>query len=172
VSDKITAAKARKRDQETIAELEEIVSNLISDKNDLVRIAQAYQQELIAQRISQADVEYITANLIPILKQLAQAGAGADDADPNLESNLDAVASILSVETVNILQLVGFNFKRAVGEPLTDLVARLISSRAPLDTERSQVLHELGTKRDLAYIDLARDPESYARLQEMFVSKS
>src|SRR6266511_836805 len=45
IGDKITAAKARKKDQETIAELEEIISNLISDKNDLVRIAQAYEQE-------------------------------------------------------------------------------------------------------------------------------
>ena len=167
VSDKITAAKARKRDQETIAELEEIISNLISDKNNLVRIAQAYEQELVAQRISQADVEYITGNLIPILKQLVEASATAEGADPTLESNIDAVASILSVETLNILQLIGFNFKRAVGEPLTELVARLISTRAPVDAVGSQVLQELAAKRELAYINLAQDPESYARLREM-----
>ncbi len=61
VADRINAARAKKKDIETIAELEEIVNNLISDKAELVRIAQAYEQELVAQRISPADVQYITS---------------------------------------------------------------------------------------------------------------
>jgi len=170
IGDKITAAKARKKDQETIAELEEIISNLISDKNDLVRIAQAYEQELAGRRISHSDVEYITRNLIPILKQLVTAAASEQGADSDTERTIDAVASLLSVETVNILQLVGFNFKRAVGEPLTQLIAQLISSKAPLEAERNNELQTLLAKRDIAYINLAQNPEAYERLKKIFGS--
>jgi hypothetical protein len=113
VGDRITAAKARKRDQETIGELEEVINNLISDKNELVRIAQAYEQELAGQRISQSDVEYITTNIVPLLKRLEMAGNKTGAGDSDVESTLDAVMPLLSVETINILQLVGFNFKRA-----------------------------------------------------------
>ena len=43
---KIKASKAKKDDKETINELEEIIQDLISDKNELLQISQAYQQEL------------------------------------------------------------------------------------------------------------------------------
>lgn len=172
IADRITAAKARKKDQETIAELEDIISSLISDKNDLVRIAQVYEQELAGQRISQSEVEYITGNLIPILKQLAAAGANEDGTDSGTERAIDAVASLLSVETVNILQLVGFNFKQAVGEPLTRLIAQLISSKEPSDAERNNELQALLVKRDIAYFNIAQDPEAYKRFRELSPSAS
>jgi len=34
----------------------------------LVQIAQAYEQEFVAQQISQEDIEYITDSFIPVLK--------------------------------------------------------------------------------------------------------
>lgn len=40
VAERISSARTRKRDQETIAELEEIVNELVADKAELVRIAQ------------------------------------------------------------------------------------------------------------------------------------
>jgi hypothetical protein len=166
VADKIAAAKARKRDQETIAELEEIISSLISDKNDLVRIAQAYEQELAGHRISQSDVQYIADNVIPILRSLA-AAASEDDADSDLEQQVEALASIVSAETVNILQLVGFNFRRAIGEPLTQLVAQLILSKAPPEDGHNNELQALQIKREMAYISLAQDAKAFARLKEL-----
>lgn len=39
VAERINAARTRKKDQETIAELEEIVRELVADKAELVRIA-------------------------------------------------------------------------------------------------------------------------------------
>jgi hypothetical protein len=45
----------------------EIIGGLLSDKNELVRIAQTFEQEFIAQRISQTDVEYLSNNLLPII---------------------------------------------------------------------------------------------------------
>jgi hypothetical protein len=175
IADKIRTVKARKKNEETIAELEEIVSNLISDKSDLLRISQAYQQELAGQRISDSDVEYITSNIIPILKQLVEAGDGEESTaspDRTIDTRaLDAIEALLSVETVNILQLVGFNFRRAIGEPLTQLIARLISSQASLEPALDKELQLMQVKREVEYFALAQDPEAYARLQEMLGSQ-
>src|SRR5258708_26929781 len=60
VYDKIRAVKAKNNAQETTHELEEIISNLIFDKDELIGIAPAYKQELVAQQISQENIEYIT----------------------------------------------------------------------------------------------------------------
>lgn len=79
VADRISAARAKRKDTETLAELEEIVNNLISDKAELVRIAQAYEQELVAQQISSSDIEYITSNVVPVLTQLIQSVEGGED---------------------------------------------------------------------------------------------
>ncbi|HDR1586374.1 TPA: hypothetical protein QB446_001944, partial [Pasteurella multocida] len=62
---KVKAIKAKKDDKETINELEEIIQELISDKNELLQISQAYQQELTAQKITDTEIEYITQKLIP-----------------------------------------------------------------------------------------------------------
>lgn len=83
VIERVRTVKSKKRDQETIAELEEIVSGLLSDKAELVRTAQAYEEELIAQRISQSDVEYMTTNFVPLLKQLIEKGAVQSGNDPD-----------------------------------------------------------------------------------------
>ena len=127
ITSRIGASKAKKRDQETIAELEEIVGELLADKNELVRIAQAYEQELVAQQISADDIEYISTNFVPLLKELMEkAGTSGQEV-------IDLIQSILSVETVTVLQLIGFNFRKGIGEPLTELARRAILSRAAPD---------------------------------------
>lgn len=134
IADRIMAVKTRKKDQETIAELEEIVSNLLSDKSELVRIAHAYDEELVAQKIAKSDIEYISTNFVPLLRQLIGSAATSNNQDAATSQQvLDLIEPLLSVETVTILQLVGFNFRKAIGEPLTHLVAQLISSRAQVD---------------------------------------
>ena len=173
VIDRVRTVKAKKRDRETIAELEEIISGLLSDKTELVRIAQAYEQELIAQKISQADIEYITTNFVPLLKQLIEKGAeqSGDDTE-TVQEIIDLVQPIVSVETVTVLQLLGFNFRKGIGEPLTRLVAGLIEARAQADVADTHELQRLGLLRETAYLEIARDPDAYARLRELFPQQS
>ena len=59
VYDKIRAIKHKQNDKETINALEEIINDLISDKNELVQIAKCYEQEFVAQKISEDDIEYM-----------------------------------------------------------------------------------------------------------------
>ncbi|HTZ44551.1 MAG TPA: hypothetical protein VMB79_11880 [Jatrophihabitans sp.] len=167
VTDRITAAKARKRDQETIAELEQIINELIADKTEITRIAQSYEEVLVAQRLSAADVEYVTSNVIPVISKLA-ANADADHQVTSPEQFIDVIKPILSVETITILQLLGFNFKIAIGEPLTELLRSLIQARAQFDPSLAAETQRLAAQRELAIIELARDPDAYARFVNLF----
>lgn len=47
IIDKISVAKSTKNKDEAIKHLEEIIMGLISEKNELIKIVQAYEQEII-----------------------------------------------------------------------------------------------------------------------------
>ena len=128
ISTKIKAIKSKKEDKETINEVEEIIQELISDKNELLQISQAYQQELMAQKITDKEIEYITKELIPKLQELVRATGGN-----NVDEMVRILSPLISKETLTILQLLGFNFRKAIGEPLTMLLEKLILSRMPMD---------------------------------------
>jgi len=122
VAERINSARTRKKDQETIAELEDIVNDLVADKAELVRIAQAYEEEFVTQRLSPENVEYIIGTIVPVLEGLiAESGDGTA-----VQKTMDLLRPVLSVETLTVLQLVGFNFKRAIGEPLTEVLHQRI----------------------------------------------
>lgn len=163
VADRISAAKARKRDKETIAALEDIVNELLADKSELVRIAQAFDDELVAQRLSAEDVNFITENLLPLIRQLMEA-SGQEVLEPQV---LDVLESILAAETLTIMQLIGFNYRQAIGKPLTELAAAAIASRMPHDQTQSLDLQQALVERDIALAELAGDPDAWARFVEL-----
>lgn len=165
VVERIARVKAKKQNQEIIAELDQVVSELIADKSELVQIAQAFEQDLVAQRLSPDDIEYITSKIFPVVEGLVTEAAKTDTKATATLQALNALKPLLSVETVTVLQLIGFNFRKAIGEPLTALLAQLIAARAP-----QADLQRLATERDIAYFEIAKDPEAFARLAAL-VSK-
>jgi hypothetical protein len=168
IIDRITVSKKTKQAQETITELEEIVSSLLSDKNGLLLIAQAYEQELVAQKISEGDIKYISEKFVPVLRKFAESAANSEGQDSaDTQQMIDLLQPLLSVEMVTVLQLIGFNFRKAIGEPLTELVSRLISSRAQVDPSQLLEIQRLSTLRDSTFLEIARDPEAYDRLVNM-----
>ena len=94
ITEKIRTIKAKKDDKKTIAELEEIISDLLNDKNEIHRIAQAYEQELLSQKITEKHIKYITDNLLPVLK---------DFMPEDKVEDFEKIKSILSVETLFII---------------------------------------------------------------------
>ncbi|MDE0066257.1 MAG: hypothetical protein OXN44_05200 [Acidimicrobiaceae bacterium] len=162
VTSKISATKAKRHDKATIAALEDIINELLADKSELIRIAQAFEDQLVAQRLSSDDVEFITKNLLPVLRQLMDASGQAESAEM-----MDAVESILSAEVLTIMQLIGFNYREAIGKPLTDLVAAVIVSRMPSDQDSNHDLQQAIAQRDIALTEIARDPESWTRLSKL-----
>jgi hypothetical protein len=146
IADKITAAKARRRNEETIAELEEIIYSLIDDKSELLRISQAFEAELVTQRL--------------LTQLLESASQGRGQSPSAARAMVDQLQPLLSVETVKIMQIIGFNFRKAIGEPLTELLRLLIMSKSQQDPELSMAVQR-------AYLEVAQDPEAYARLATM-----
>lgn len=163
ISDKVRSLKAAGKKDETIAGLEELVSGLIADKAELTRIAQAYQQELVSQRLAPGDVKYIADTVVPLIESLAET-SGTQGAE--LSKQIEALKPLLSVETANVLQILGFNFRKAIGEPLTQLLEHAILSRV----ERSEELKIQSVRREQLYVQLALDPEAYERFRELFPS--
>lgn len=173
VFDKIRAIKAGKNDQEKISQLEQLVYALIDDKSELIGIAQAYKEELVAQQISDDDLRYIIDNVVPALKGLADQ-AVADAKDPQAAAQAmqmrDAIKSLeplLSVHTLRILQLLGFNYKRAVGEPLTFLTQRLITARVPLGPQDLAEINRLTTAFSTELAKVAQDEAATDRWERL-----
>lgn len=160
IADKIRAIRASGRQEDVIAGLEEIISSLLDDKSELTRIAQAYQSELVSQQLTSGDVRYIAETVFPLLESMA--GAGPDEDSEKL-AQLEAMKPLLSVETVNVLQLLGFNFRRAIGEPLTTLCESMILSV----TSKSDELEIESARSQRALVELALNPDAYDRFRSL-----
>jgi hypothetical protein len=168
VLDRIRSRKAAHKADETIAELESLVNGLITDKSELIGIAHAYEEQLVAQRLSEADVKYLTENLFPIVTKLAEESAATTQSDPGQAlAMIDLIRPLVSTEALTILQVIGFNFKRAIGEPLTDLVRSLIVARAAPGGATQQDLQSLMLKRDALIYEVALNQEANERLMRL-----
>ncbi|MCK2025098.1 hypothetical protein KZC56_02210 [Microbacterium sp. SSW1-47] len=162
VTDRVRGLLASGKKDDTIAGLEQLVSELVADKNEMTRIAQAYQAELVAQRLSSGDVKYIANTVVPLLENFAESMGEAEG--EKFRTSIEGMKPLLSVETVNILQLLGFNFRRAIGEPLTALVAHLISARA----QEPNALQIENLKNQQAMAQLAMDPDAFERFRALY----
>lgn len=162
IFDKISAIKNKKDNEEIINSLQEIINQLIADKNTLIQIAQAFEQELISQKISDEEITYITTEIVPLFKKLLE----NNENDEKLNEQIDMLTSLLSKETFSILQLLGFNFKKAIGEPLTIFVRDLILSKKPVNSELDYQLALLREQRGIELLKVMQDKEAYQRLKE------
>ncbi|ALX05212.1 hypothetical protein [Aeromicrobium erythreum] len=125
VQTRVQTARAAKQNENTINELAEIINQLVDDRMELMSIANVLREQLVAQTITTEEISYITEKLIPTAETLMSMSGENDKAA------LEALKMLVSVETLTVLQLVGFNFKAAVGEPLTEVVSEFVSSLAP-----------------------------------------
>lgn len=127
VFDKITKVKSNHDKDKVIAELEQIINQLISDKLELERIAQLYKSEVERITISDEDIKHLNNTVRRIFDLLPQFNTVLP------EDQKEAMLNLLHVDTLKAVQLLGFNYKNAIGEPLTQLVASKIleSSKNP-----------------------------------------
>lgn len=158
VAEKIRSIKTSNRSEATISGLEELVQDLVNEKAELVRIAQSYKQELTNKGLTAGDVQYISSEIIPLIESFI------DDESEDAESQrkmIEKIEPVLSIQTINILQLLGFDFKKAVGEPLTRLCESLISK--PTYKSDDLLLKELEHKN--LQIQIAQNPEAFERFK-------
>ena len=158
ISNKIKAAKTSTNKDKTVSQLEEIINELLNDKIELERITKTLDNELVSRQISDSDIDFIVSTVIPIVEQFIHN-------DAKQQSYVDAIKKLLSKETLLMMQLIGFNYREAIGIPLTRLCAITIGGLA--ETQNKRVLAELNVKYEMSLVELAQDKNSYNRFARM-----
>lgn len=169
INSKIETAKATKNDKKTIQELEEIINELIDDRRKLDSIINEYDEILSTQKISEKDIDYMTTHIVPILTDLFESDLVLNDDDSgDMSSYIELLKPLLSVETITILQLIGFNFKEALGIPLTKLTQSSITKNK--DTEKLEYeLNIAANKRQEEFFKLLQTTEGREYYQKFFL---
>ena len=122
VTNKIRTAKEVKDADKLRNVYDEIVSELLNERDEAIRIAQAYKSELDRIVISDEDIKHLEStvtNVLEIFKGFS----------PEIPVHyFEQFKSLISVDTLKTMQLLGFNYKAAIGEPLTNICADAIRS--------------------------------------------
>jgi len=132
VSTKVSQAKEKKKLDEQQVIYEEIINNLLQDKMDLESVARQYKALYDNVTISDADIEYLQDTVQRIVRIL-------DTISPKVseqEANIDVLISLINKDTLKTMQLLGFNFKEAIGIPLTEACAGAINKHLGRSNEK------------------------------------
>lgn len=136
ISNKIKVLKDEKNSEKLRNSYDDIINELLSERDEAVRIAQSYKQELKKIVISDEDIQHLhntVSRILEIVKaiQLANALTKGEEEVKKVQSQVESynqLKELISVDTLKTMQLLGFNYKAAIGEPLTEICANAISS--------------------------------------------
>lgn len=124
VNTKIKAIKTEKDIENVRNKYDEIINELLSEREEAIRIAQVYKNEIEKIEISDTDIKHLhntVTRVLDILKVMTP------------DTPVDTFAQfqeLINVDTLKAMQLLGFNYKAAIGEPLTELCANAILSKS------------------------------------------
>ncbi|WP_407855847.1 hypothetical protein [Enterococcus hailinensis] len=125
VGNKMKLAKEKKDLESQSLAYSEIVNNLLQDKEELTMIAREYKQAYEQITISDEDIEYLHNTLKGALQIL-------DAFSPQDEKNkkaMQTMISLLNKDTLKTMQLLGFNYREAIGQPLTEACSDAIKNK-------------------------------------------
>ena len=129
ISSKIKAIKDEKNVDNVRFTYDEIINELLSEREEAVRIAQAYKSELEKVVISDEDIQHLHNTVTRIL-ELVKKSQGNTNAEVNTQIQAyEQIKELISVDTLKTMQLLGFNYKAAIGEPLTLMLRNFILSK-------------------------------------------
>lgn len=147
INKKIRAAKEIREVEKLRSTYDELINEILLEREEAVRIAQAYKSELDRMEISDEDIEHLhntASKIIDIVKGLQISGAENKGADERAKIEAQAksyeqIKELISIDTLKTMQLLGFNYKVAIGEPLTQICANAISSFGAKKTNSPQI---------------------------------
>lgn len=135
ISSKIKAIKDEKNVDNVRTTYDEIINELLSEREEAVRIAQAYKSELEKVVISDEDIQHLHNTVTRIL-ELIKKSQGNSDVNNQIQA-YEQIKELISVDTLKTMQLLGFNYKAAIGEPLTLMLRNFILSKVANPDELS-----------------------------------
>lgn len=176
VSAKIRAIKDEKNAEKIRNTYDEIVNELLSEREEAVRIAQAYKSELEKVVISDEDIQHLhntVANILKIMTDIQIAGAEragetAVEAVKEQTKVYEQFMELISVDTLKTMQLIGFNYKTAIGEPLTLMLKNFLLSK--VEEPDSVSMFEKVLTPEL--VEILKDDTAYENFREILGGKS
>ena len=130
VLNKIKTANAANDFEKSKATYEEIINGLLEEREEAIRIAQAYRNELEKIEISDKDIEHLHETISRILTTLKTI--------QTIEKQFqffEQIKEFVSIDTLKTMQLIGFNYKTAIGEPLTQVTKEFLLSKLSVNQE-------------------------------------
>ena len=99
---------------------DEIINDLLAEREEAIRIAQIYKSEFEKIEISDENIVHLHNTVDKILDILKNISPGIE------VETYRTIKELISVDILKSLQLLGFNFKAALGEPFTQWCASAI----------------------------------------------
>lgn len=125
VNSKIQSLKEEKNADKLRNKYDEIISELLSEREEAIRIAQAYKEEYERVNIGDDDIEYLHNTL----KQVITLLSSFKTMDVEQQYSINQLVALLNKDTLKTMQLLGFNYKEAIGEPLTEVCSNAIREK-------------------------------------------
>lgn len=126
VSTKVSQAREKFDKKEMQQTYEEIINSLLDDNMEIQRIAMTYKELYEKVTISDEDIAHLQNTVRRTLELFYKY-------DPDIEKNresIELVVNLINVDTLKTMQLLGFNYKDAIGKPLTQLCSSFILSKS------------------------------------------
>lgn len=172
IAAKIKAIKNEKDCEKIRNVYDGIINELLSEREEAVRIAQAYKSELEKVSISDEDIEHLNHTVERLLElfgeyQVSTAqGDGKEQVAEEVENRIksfEQIKELISVDTLKTMQLIGFNYKAAIGEPLTLMLRNFILTKVP-EPDQLKGFERMITPQ---MVDILKDKNAYANFKEL-----
>lgn len=171
VSSKIKAIKEEKSAEKIRSTYDEIINELLNEREEAVRIAQAYKSELEKVVISDEDIQHLHNTVSKILEIIKESqiesakplGDEAVEAAKKQVESYEQIKALISVDTLKTMQLLGFNYKSAIGEPLTLMLKNFILSKVA-EPDSLSVFQKIVTPE---MVEILKDETAYENFKQI-----
>lgn len=130
VTNKITQIKSNHDLKKQVTDYEQLVNDLLDNKNKLELTARNYKERLEQVTISDSDIESLHNTVSTVIKLVRPLSQSEKEND---EKSIDIVLDLLNSDTLKTLQLLGYNYKKAIGEPLTQITANFLKNKLDIN---------------------------------------
>lgn len=138
ITAKIQGLKTEKNVDKVRSCYDEIIQQILQERSDAIILAQMYKSELDKISISDEDIEHLQKTIekvLQILMGFQTVGKNPKDEEAlkkfqRQQESLNALMNLVNADTLKTMQLLGFNYKAAIGEHLTEICADAIKNFA------------------------------------------
>lgn len=162
------AAMKNEEDINTVKQTyNDLLNNLLDERSEAITIAQSYKAELEKVEISDEDINHLhktVERLLEIFKTISTMNDEENQSEIQDQINtFEQVKELIGVDTLKTMQLLGFNYKKAIGEPLTKIVSNFILSKAP-SADKMEDFQKFMTPE---MVEVLKDDTAYKNLKEI-----